>query len=91
MPYTSFVKDPNANLDYAFDWSDWLAVGETISTYVLTVPAGLTKGAESELSGKVVVWLSGGTVNTTYLVACKMTTSLGRIDERTIEIDVQNR
>lgn len=91
MALTSFVKDPDANLDYVFDWSDWLETGETISSYVTTVPAGLTKGTESELSGKVAVWLSGGTANSVYQVACKITTSLGRIDERTIEIDVQHR
>jgi len=91
MIQQSFTKDPDANLDYVFDWSSWLETGETISSHTITVDTGLTKGLDSELSGQVVVWLSGGTIGETYQVACEITTSLGRIDERTVEINIQNR
>lgn len=91
MTYETFVKDPGAVLDYVFNWSSWLQSGETIVSYTLNAETGLTKGLDSELSGKVVVWLLGGVVGETYKVSCEITTSLGRTDERTIEIDVQNR
>ena len=90
-----FVKDPNAVLDWAFDWNDstspWLATGETISSYTVTVDTGITKDSDSQSSGKVTVWLSGGTEGTTYDVACKIVTSASRTDERTIKIRVTQR
>ncbi len=87
----SFLKDPDATLDYHFDWSDWLASGETISSEVITVPSGITLDSSSETSGVITVWLSGGTAGAYYLVACKITTSATRIDERTMRIIVKTR
>lgn len=90
-----FIKDPLANLDYSQDWRDaskpWLQVGENIQSYVLNVPAGLTQGSDSESNGKVTVWLSGGTEDTLYQVEMKITTDLGRTDERTMLIRVEKR
>lgn len=86
-----FKKDPDAVLDYAFDWSSWLATGETISSHTVTVSSGLTKDSDSESSGIVTVWLSGGTAGTWYTVACEIVTSAARTDERTMRIQVQNR
>lgn len=88
---TTFTKDPSAVLDYAFDWSDWLATGETISSHVITVDTGLTKDSDSEALGVVTVWLSGGTAGKNYKVACLIETSAGRTDERTIWIKVVER
>ena len=85
------LKDPSAVLDYVFDWTEWLATGETIDTHTITVDTGLTKDSSTELDGKVTVWLSGGTAGINYKVACKITTTAGRTDERTIWIKVTNR
>ena len=88
----NFKKDPDAILDFAFDWSDWLATGETISTRVMTVPSGITlSSTDTESSGVVTFWLSGGTAGNWYDVACKITTSASRTDERTMNIFVDNR
>ncbi len=98
----SFTKDPDAVLDYKFDWkalangngtSNWLASGETISTRTVTVASGLTKDSDSitDTSTSVTVWLSGGTAGTDYTVACKIVTSASRTDERTIRISVSQR
>lgn len=91
MAFPVFKKDPSAVLDYAFDWSDWLATGETISTATWTVPAGITKTDQDETTTTAVIWLSGGTADTDYNVACAVTTSDGRTDERTMTIKVRNR
>lgn len=87
----SMIKDKDAKLDFVFDWSEWLEVGETISSYILTVGTGITKVSDSKTTTAVTVWLSGGTDKEWYTVACKITTSLNRIDERTIYIQVQDR
>ena len=85
------LKDPSAVLDYVFDWTEWLATGETITDHTITADTGITVDSSTELDGKVTVWLSGGTAGVNYKVACLITTSAGRTDERTIWIKVTNR
>jgi len=84
-------KDPDATLDYSWDWADWLTAGETITTASVTVPDGLTLGVVSQLSGVVTAWVSGGTAGTEYKVYCRITTSEGRIDDRTIVLTCRAR
>ena len=85
------LKDPSAVLDYVFDWTEWLATGETITGHTITADTGITDDSSTEDDGKVTVWLSGGTAGINYKVACKITTSAGRTDERTIWIKVVDR
>ena len=93
------LKDPSAVLDYVFDWTEWLATGETIAVdsetgeklITITADTGITVDSSTEDAGKVTVWLSGGTAGINYKVACKITTSAGRTDERTIWIKVVDR
>lgn len=95
-------KDPSAKLDYIFDWapqknnrdlSDWLLVGETISSYTITVASGLTHISDSLIDSNtaVVVWLSGGVDLTDYTVSCKIVTSMAREDSRSVTIPVKVR
>lgn len=86
----SYIKDPDAVLDYEFDWSQWLDVGETISTRLVTV-TGVTLDSSSNTTTTVTAWVSGGTVGTTGTVACRITTSQGRTDERSISLTIRNR
>jgi len=85
------LKDPSAVLDYVFDWNEWLATGETITDHTITADTGITVNSSTESDGKVTVWLSGGTAGQNYKVACKITTSAGRTDERTLWIRVVDR
>ena len=88
------LKDPNEVLDYKWDWAtNVLAVGETISTRTVTVPAGITKDSDSitDTNTTVTVWLSGGTAGQSYAVACKITTTSARTYERTMTVRVQER
>lgn len=88
----NFLKDPNAVLDFAVDWSKWLAEGETISAAEVTItPAGLTKDSQAIADGKVTAWLSGGVDNASYKATCHITTSQGRQDDRTFTVSVRQR
>lgn len=103
----TFIKDPQAVLDYKFDWkpltngsgdSDWLDTAETITAATITITptvavTGLIKDSQSltDTSTSVTVWLSSGTDNVDYTVACKIVTNALRTDERTITIQVRNR
>ena len=87
----TFLKDPASILDFVFDWSAWLEAAETITSHTITVPTGIVKDSSTEASGKVTVWLSGGTDGTDYAIACKIVTSSTRTDERTITVACRNR
>lgn len=86
------AKDPDAVLDYAWDWTEWLAdSSDTISSATVTVSSGITKDTSSASSTAVVVWLSGGTAGQKYTATCHITTTGGRQDDRTLTIPVKQR
>lgn len=100
--FTTFVKDPDAVLDYKFDWkaltngngsSDWLQSGETLSAHTIDADTGITvdSSALSDTNTSVTVWLSGGTAGTDYAVRCEVDTSASRTDERTMMVAVRER
>lgn len=91
MANNQYTKDPSAILDWAFDWTDWLAAAETITDHTITADTGITVGSSTKDTGVVTVWLSGGTAGINYKVACLITTTAGRTDERTIWIKVVER
>ena len=97
-----WVKDPDAVLDYKFDWkastngtgsTDWLATGETIASYTIDEDTGITVDSDSrtDANTSVTVWLSGGTAGVEYSVRCEVVTSASRTDERTMMIKVEER
>ena len=86
----SFVKDPDAILDYEWDWSAWLGT-DTIASHTVTASAGLTVDSTEATDTAVTVWLSGGTVGQTYSVTCHVVTAAGREDDRTVTVTVMER
>lgn len=88
-----FDKDPSAVLDYKWDWSSWLAAGETITTADVDLPPdGLTLDREvGHDTTSVTAWLAGGTVGKNYRVTAHITTSAGREDDRSLTIKVRDR
>ena len=88
----TIIKDPNAVLDYTFDWTLWLDdVVDAIATKSIVAATGITVDS-SQISGKkVIVWLSGGTAGQKYQVTCRITTAGGRTDDRSIFIKMKER
>ena len=91
MAEAAFTKDPQAVLDYVFDWTEWLATSETISTSTWTVTPGLTLDTSSNTIVTATAWISGGTPGIPYSVTNKIVTNQGRTDERSITIRVTDR
>lgn len=92
------AKDPNAELVYTFDWSEWLPTGTTVATvnYTLQVRANdpaplvrLTQGVQSGL--KTYVELGGGAAGKVYTVTAQIVTTDGSIDRRNFRVKVENR
>lgn len=100
-----FTKDPQAVLDYKFDWKaltngfdadateDYLEDLETIASHTVTAEAGITVDSSSitDSATTVTAWLSGGTVGVHYTVTCQIVTSMARTDERSIIVKVEER
>lgn len=84
-----FTKDPDAVLDYTFDYADWLAEGDTIASVESTADAGLDVDSTSHTPTTATVWISGGTAGSTYDVVTHVTTADGREDDCTISITVR--
>lgn len=90
MSFSASVKDPQAVLDYAMDWSDWLQDSEVIMSQNVTAEGATVSGVY--LIGNVVRWrLAGGQAGRTVPVKITVSTSLGQIDERTVFVPIQNR
>jgi hypothetical protein len=95
----SFVKTPAGVLEYRFDWAvdGWLAEDETITeSEIIADPGtveepGITVDSDTNDTTSATVWLSGGTEWERYEVTNRITTSMGRVDDRTIRIYVQQR
>ena len=88
---TTFLKDPEAVLDYSVDWSKWLA-GDQIetSTWSVNDPA-LQPSDDSNTTTRTTAWLAGGVSGQSYTLTNRITTSGGRTDERSLVIQVQDR
>lgn len=92
-------KDVEARLSYTFNWSDWLDSGDTISTVQYSVAARRNDPApliieslgRTDSNTDTFVELSGGQVDKTYIVTCKITTANGLIDRRRFRVNVKAR
>ncbi len=89
-------KDPNADLDYGFDWSAWLGAADTITESTWTAPAesGLVTHSPSiSDDGKITqVWLKAGIVSAVvFSVTNHIQTSGGRQDDRSLRVTVLDR
>lgn len=88
----SDLHDPNAKLDYGFDWSAWLDDGETIASATITPSSpDLTVHATDIGTTTVTPTISGGVVDRRYDITCHVVTSQGREDDRTRELVCRNR
>ena len=89
-PVLDLLKTPSAILDYAIDWSAWLA-GDTIATSTWAVHPDLTVQSTDASTTLATIWLGGGRLGVTYLVANTITTVVGRQETRTIQLRCEAR
>lgn len=87
---SDMTKDPDAVLDYHLDWARWLKDVDVIDSVVWTV-GNLTIEAQSETDTVATVWLSGGVAGTQVEVTCRVTTTGGRVDDRSSTFYVRER
>ena len=89
---SAITHDPQAVLDYAIDWTSWLAAGETITTAAWTVVGATEATPAASHDGKVcTIWLTGRIPGQTVAATVHITTSQGRQDDRTRKLYVADR
>lgn len=88
-------KDPNATLDYGFDWTRWLAaISDTIVDAEFIVDPSLVITGQGFDSTHATVWLSGGSAmlgDGPIRVTSRITTLGGRTDDRSIYLHMLER
>jgi len=96
------VKDPQANVQYGLDFTDYLQTGHTISSAVVTIesitgdasPLAHPTNAATDVvvtNPVVNIRLHNGTANNIYNIRCKITTSGGDTDARHFRIVVKDK
>jgi hypothetical protein len=85
------TKDPDAILDYQVDWTDWLDTDTISSVSWPSFPSGITNFATTATTTTATIWLSGGTLNSSYDLTCRITTVGGRTEDRSFRVTCKQR
>lgn len=90
---TMMLKDPDAVLDYGVDWSVYLDAGEVItgSAWIIFPEGELMASTPSYDDASTTVSLSGGGRGKIYYVTNRVTTSLGRTDDRSFTLRIEQQ
>lgn len=83
-------KSPSSTLEYIWDWTEWLG-NDSIAEFTLENTPGIVIDSFIKVDQKIIVWVSGGTLNEHETVTCKVETVGGRKEERTAIFDVKQR
>lgn len=91
-PNNIWEHDKDARLDYTWDWTAFLADGETIANATIIPAEGITASDTSRDEATVTTWITTTLpVGKTHEVTCRVTTSAGRTDDRTIKLTIKDR
>jgi hypothetical protein len=89
-----YLKDPQARIDHAIDWSLYLA-GQSIVASVWSVipeePNGLEVDTAAFAAARTAARLSGGIAGRLYRLTNRVTLSDGQTDERSSLFRVEER
>lgn len=83
-------KDPDAVLDYTFNWADYLAVlDDALAEVEFILDADMQQTLVTFTDTTATVWIGGGVLDRTHRVTCRITTQGGRIDDRSIFLKIK--
>ena len=78
----TYTKQAADHLDYDIEYEDFLSTGDSVLSGTVSVsPSGLTIDPPLVVGTTLKLWVSGGTVGTTYKADVTMTTAQGRIKQ----------
>ncbi len=92
---TSYLKHPDARIDYAIDWAAAYLDGQTISQSQWQVApdnaGGVTIASTTHDGARTAVTLEGGRAGQVYRISNRITLGDGRCDTRTLMLRVEAR
>jgi len=88
MIIAAFTKDPNSTIDFAIDWNQFL-VNDTVTGSSWEIPAAFTLQSEGVTSNVTRAFLTGGVAGTDYTITNRITTPGGRIEDRSVLVQVR--
>ncbi len=85
-------KDPEAELDYSFDWAAWLAEGEAIASHSIIAETPLEVVTSSSAGAVVTAFVRGGVDATLLRLTCRVVTDSTppRKDDRTLHLRIRH-
>lgn len=88
----SFIKTPSATIDFTINWDDgYLTTGEFLSTSSWAIQPASTSfsiNTEAYTTATATIDVMGGVQGQTYYLKNTIVTSAGRIDTRTLQVDI---
>jgi hypothetical protein len=86
-----YIKDPDAVLDYAIDWSAWLDTDTITASSWAANSENISIESSAHDDTQAVVWLSGGTVGEAYVLTNHITTAAGRQEDQSFKIKMKEK
>lgn len=87
----TIIKDPDENLDYSFNWADYLSpTSDTIASAAFSIE-GATLGTVSHTTTLATAFVSGGVSGSTATLSCAITTAQGRVAQRSVYLKIKER
>lgn len=97
MTDTKFArtKDPDAVKPYLWNWATYLGDSDTLAdatfvTYDITDGAVVVESSAFDAT-TATAWLSGGVAGVKSLVTCRITTTAGIIDDKTLYLSIKEQ
>jgi hypothetical protein len=91
MTIPTYTHDPNADLDYGWDWSDWLGSDVITASTWSVDPTGPTLHNPTFSDTATTVWISGGTSGAVHRVINHITTDNLREEDSSFRIQVREK
>lgn len=89
------VKDPDARIDFEFDWRTAYPDGQAVTASIWTVvpdeAGGIVVPAAAHDLMQSTATLAGGIAGHVYRITNRVTMSDGQIDERSVTMRVEER
>lgn len=90
----TILHDPDAVLDYTFDWTAWLA---PVTDRIIQVDFLVTNSVNAAVVAQyfsdthATAWIAAGVPGEKITLRCRIYTQEGRIDDRTAYLKVKER
>lgn len=91
IPVMPEPKDPDSTTLYGLDYELWLQEGEQVSLSVWFVHPDLTIVDSDNDTASTSILISGGKRKRTYRITNRITTTSGRIEDRSFKIVVRDK